>query len=195
MKLVDCRGLACPQPVVLVKKLFNEGCKEALQIVVDNFPAKENVLTLLAAHKVAVEGIKEEDSLFTITTVGLTGTEGNKTTDSNSGTGVTYIIDKDSIGTGDVELGKKLLIAFLNTLPDHDKDPATLFFMNSGINFALEGAPTLESLLTLEKEGVEVVVCGTCTNHFGVTDKVAVGRLGNMYDLIDLYNREKVVSI
>ena len=33
--------------------------------------------------------------------------------------------------------------------------------------------------------GVEVLVCGTCLDYFGLKDKVAVGTVSNMYEILD----------
>lgn len=199
MRNIDCKNLACPKPVITLKKLLEEGCTEALRVEVDNLAAKENVLRFLTSQGVEIEGIKESEGIYTIVSKGISGeaapAKAPVTPTEASAEGVTYIIDKDSIGKGDEELGKKLLVAFQNTLPDYDHKPKTLFFMNKGVFFALEDSPTLEALKKLETTGVEIIVCGTCTNFFEVTERVSVGILGNMYDLIDLYNRNKVVTL
>lgn len=196
MKNIDCKGLSCPQPVVEIKKIVDQGVDEALCIEVDNYPAKENVVRFLKSQGIELAEIKEENDIFTIITkaVQSDAVEPVSVTHDTMA-GVTYIIDKDSIGKGDEELGKKLLIAFQNTLPDYDSIPRTLFFMNKGVYFSLDDSPTLDALKQLEERGVEIIVCGTCTGFFDVTDRVTVGILGNMFDLIDLYNREKVVTL
>ena len=46
MKIIDCKGLACPMPVIKTKKYFDlEDSKEAL-VIVDNEVAKNNILRL-----------------------------------------------------------------------------------------------------------------------------------------------------
>lgn len=39
----------------------------------------------------------------------------------------------------------------------------------------------LEDLKALEAEGVEIVTCGTCLNFYGLTEKLQVGTVTNMY--------------
>ena len=42
MKLLNCRGMACPQPVIRSRELVDAGTAE-LEVLVDNEPAAENV--------------------------------------------------------------------------------------------------------------------------------------------------------
>lgn len=193
MRDVDFSGLECPQPVVQLKKIVESESGEALRITVDNVAAKENVLRFLKSRSIKPEEILESDGSYTIVTEGVEAVIENDNSDGV--TGVTYIIDKDSIGKGDEELGKKLLIAFQNTLPEVAPLPQTLFFMNKGVFYTLDDSPTLEALKKLEEAGVEIITCGTCTNFFEVTERVALGDLGSMYDLLELYNRTKVVTL
>ena len=32
---------------------------------------------------------------------------------------------------------------------------------------------------------MEILTCGTCLNFYGLTDKLAVGRVTNMYDIVE----------
>lgn len=43
MKVVDCRGLACPQPVMETKKVLDNMKSGYIEVIVDNVAAKENV--------------------------------------------------------------------------------------------------------------------------------------------------------
>ena len=42
-------------------------------------------------------------------------------------------------------------------------------------------------------EGVEILTCGTCLNHYGLTEKLAVGSVTNMYDIVERMTRAKSV--
>ena len=61
------------------------------------------------------------------------------------------------------------------------KLPQTVLLFNSGAYLSSEGSDSVEDLKSLEAQGVEVVTCGTCLNHYGLTDKLAVGSVTNMY--------------
>lgn len=195
MKNVDYSGLACPQPVVQLKKILDSGSVESLRVTVDNVAAKENILRLLRSRSITPVEVLDSESSYSIIIKGIEGSGISSDENDIEFSGVTYIIDKDSIGKGDEELGKKLLIAFQNTLPEVSPKPQTLFFMNKGVFFTLDDSPTLNALKQLAAEGVEIITCGTCTNFFGVTERVALGELGSMYDLLELYNRTKVVTL
>jgi sulfur relay (sulfurtransferase) complex TusBCD TusD component (DsrE family) len=45
-------------------------------------------------------------------------------------------------------------------------------------------------------QGVEILVCGTCTNHFGITEKIGVGTISNMFDITEaMLGPSRVISI
>ena len=66
-----------------------------------------------------------------------------------------------------------------------DKLPKTVLFYNGGASLTCEGSPMLEDLKTLESEGVEIMTCGTCLNYYGLTEKLAVGSVTNMYAIVE----------
>ena len=66
-------------------------------------------------------------------------------------------------------------------LTQQDNLPKTILFYNGGASLTCEGSPMLEDLKTLEAEGVEILTCGTCLNFYGLTEKLAVGGVTNMY--------------
>ena len=85
------------------------------------------------------------------------------------------------MGQGDGELGKILMKGFIYALTQQDSLPSTILFYNSGARLTCEDAPTLEDLKSLEAQGVEILTCGTCLNHYGLTEKLLVGSVTNMY--------------
>ena len=67
--------------------------------------------------------------------------------------------------------------------------------MNEGVKLANKGTPTCEHLQEIAAKGTTVLVCGTCTNHFGITDNVGVGTISNMFEITDtLLKAAKVIS-
>ena len=47
----------------------------------------------------------------------------------------------------------------------------------------------------LESQGVEILTCGTCLNHYGLTEKLSVGGVTNMYVICEkMLQAEKVVK-
>ena len=91
------------------------------------------------------------------------------------------VISSDKMGEGNDELGAVLIKGFIYAISQQDTLPATMLFYNGGAKLTCEGSATLEDLKTLEAAGVEILTCGTCLNFYGITDKLAVGEVTNMY--------------
>ena len=64
MKLLDARGLSCPEPVIMTRKAMATG-ESAYQVVVDNPTDKENV-TRYAVHQGYKVSVEEKDGEFTL---------------------------------------------------------------------------------------------------------------------------------
>ena len=91
------------------------------------------------------------------------------------------VISSSYMGSGDDELGAVLMKGFIYALSQQDELPKTILFYNGGAKLTCEEAPTLEDLMSLEANGVEILTCGTCLNHYGLTEKLKVGGVTNMY--------------
>ena len=186
MVKVDARGDACPLPVVKAKKAIAElnGAGE-VEILVDNEIAVQN-LTKMAQQKGLVysaEKLEEREYSVRIT-VGETTPESEEKAEvcaPDTRTDTVVVIASDQMGEGAEELGKTLLKAFVFSLTQQDKLPRTMLFYNGGAHLTCEGSPMLEDLKALEAEGVEILTCGTCLNFYGLTEKLAVGGVTNMY--------------
>ena len=85
------------------------------------------------------------------------------------------------MGEGNDELGKILLKGFLFALTQQETLPSTILFYNGGASVTCEGSASLEDLQTLQSRGVQIMTCGTCLNYYGLTDKLCVGEITNMY--------------
>ena len=85
------------------------------------------------------------------------------------------------MGNGNDELGKVLIKGFLFAVTQLEKLPKTMLFYNGGATLTAEGSDSLEDLKSLEAQGVEILTCGTCLNFYGLTDKLQVGEVTNMY--------------
>jgi len=185
-KVVDCRGLACPQPVIRTKKALSES--EQVTAIVDNETAVTNVSRMAEKEGYAVAVEKREDGLYLCLTkaarTGKTVSAPGTATDSPMGPTV-VIIPSDGIGRGDEELGGILIRSFLHTLNEVEPLPDTIIFLNAGVKLTVEGSPVLEDLEALGKRGVGILACGTCLGHFGLKDKLAVGEVSNMYSIAE----------
>ena len=95
-------------------------------------------------------------------------------------------VGKDFVGDGDLELGHNLMKMALYTLSEAGDPPTSLLFMNAGVKLVAPGEEqVIEAVKKLEEQGTEVLVCGTCLNFFGIADKLSVGEVSNMYDILE----------
>ncbi|MFZ3157005.1 MAG: sulfurtransferase-like selenium metabolism protein YedF [Smithella sp.] len=98
------------------------------------------------------------------------------------------VVSEDKMGRGNAELGTVLIKAFMHTVAGQAKKPDVMIFYNTGVKLTVQGSDVLEDLKQLESEGVQVLVCGTCLNYFEIKDKLAVGVVSNMYDIVEIMN-------
>jgi selenium metabolism protein YedF len=189
---LDARGLACPQPVVLTHKALTSATEE-LTVIVDNAAAVENVTRLARSKGFAVEKAERPDGIYL-----CLQREGSRPRSeeepqppllrpqaSGDGDGPLVIfVQGDSLGRGSAELGERLMGAFFYALLEAEPKPQTLIFLNMGVKLTVEGSRLLEELRALEAQGTEILACGTCLGFFELTEKLAVGRIANMYDIV-----------
>ena len=91
------------------------------------------------------------------------------------------VISSDKMGEGEEELGKVLIKGYIYALTQLETLPKTILFYNKGAYLTCEGSASLEDLKSLEAQGVEILTCGTCLNYYGITEKLQVGTVTNMY--------------
>jgi intracellular sulfur oxidation DsrE/DsrF family protein len=96
-----------------------------------------------------------------------------------------FIFNSYGMGvTQDTNLKITLAKKFLSLIASVDPLPAQICFYTDGVRLAIEGAPVLDELKALAAKGVELVICSTCVDTFGLRDKVRVGVVGGMPDII-----------
>jgi len=198
-KVVDARGLACPQPVILTKKALADAGEESVTTIVDSPTSEANVSRMArkAGWQVAVE-TQDDSTYLHLSREGAAVLEtlpvGQAEVLPAVGPLVVYI-SADRMGRGEDELGGILIRGFLHTLNEVAPLPDMLVFVNTGVKLVVGGSPVLEDLQTLVEQGVDILACGTCLNYLELTDKVAIGTVSNMYDIAEaLLGAGKVVA-
>lgn len=189
-EIVDGRGRPCPQPVIMTKKVLEKEPSK-VKVLVDNQVACQNVTRLAEKMGYEVE-ITEKESEFS-----LYLSKGEKRErEVLTSTSTVFLITSEVLGRGGDELGKVLSRAFFPTLTETASRPRSLIFINTGVRLVVEDSPVLDSLRSLVDLGVEILACGTCLDYFGLKDKVAVGTVSNMYDIVEtLTTADKVISL
>ncbi len=196
-KILDCKGLACPQPVLQTKDAL-EGMSvgEQVLVIVDNEGSCSNVRRFAESqgHQVSFEEkggnfhirIRkgEGGSAFEAPEI-VCNTQQKKST-------VVYI-SSETMGQGDDELGRILMKSYLDTLSHFANDISHIIFVNAGVKLAVEDSPLLDYIRELEKMGAEVLSCGTCLKHFGLMEKLAVGSVSNMYTILEVQTKASTI--
>ncbi|WP_322150494.1 sulfurtransferase-like selenium metabolism protein YedF [Paratractidigestivibacter sp.] len=186
--VVDARGDACPIPVVkTLKALGTLGGPGEVETIVDNKIAVEN-LTRMAGSKGCASASEQtgekEWHVVTTATAAVEVAAGEPEAAEcyvPAAKNVVIQVASDAMGTGDDELGHKLIKGFIFSLTQLDELPATMLFYNGGARLTCEGSASLEDLKNLADAGVEILTCGTCLDHYGLSEKLAVGEVTNMY--------------
>ena len=189
LPFLDCRKLPCPQPIILLKHTLETGAPKEVAILVDNEPALENVTRFLASQGYAASSVREGDAWR------ISGVSGNAPavpaeavspiicpTVEDSRTLV--LIISPVFGSGDDELGGRLMKNFLSTLPELGSSLWRIIMLNGGVRLSSEDSPVIDELRRLEHSGVSILVCGTCLEHFNLLEKKAVGQTTNMLDVV-----------
>ncbi len=187
-RTVDARGLLCPKPLIMTKKALQELLPgEEVTILLDNETSKENVHRFLQDNG-ADAAWSEADGVFTIrvtkTTDAMQEAEADEYCEVPAAKPHVIAVKNDKMGFGSEELGQILIQAFVNTIQEASPLPGAIVFYNNGVHLATEGSPLIDSLKELEARGVKILVCGTCLDYYGKKEQLRVGRISNMYDIL-----------
>ena len=197
MEILDCRGLACPQPVIRCRTAVGEGLA-ALEVVVDNAPALENVQRFLQGRGYALEVVQHDPRCWRIRAVPADAADAQHARGvspvvpqaaesgavEGAGAQTLVLLTTETLGRGDDTLGTKLMENFLATLPELGPRLWRLVLVNGGVRLAARSGPALESLQRLAASGVSILVCGACLGHYGLLEAKAVGETSNMLDIV-----------
>jgi selenium metabolism protein YedF len=196
---LDCRGLACPAPVLQTKQKIEKENLSEIRVIVDNQAAKENVSRFLGTQKFEVAVEQRGPDYY------VSGKRGTGATVSEPPAAprpdtekrkIMVMIATDRMGYGDDTLGKLLLINFIKTLAEMGDELWRLVFVNNGVRLTIDGSEVLDVLKGYEKEGLTILVCGTCLNHFNLLEKKEVGVTTNMLDIVTAMQlADKVINM
>lgn len=208
--VIDCSNLACPEPVLRCREVCKKNPDlKNLVVIVDNPAAKENVTRFLNSQhyevQVTHEGTKwtiqadrqinplapsgqaNKDNSMTLGATGqptAAGKPSEQITEQDKHHSTVVLLTSEFIGQGDDTLGEKLMINFLSTLPELGQELWRIVMLNAGVRLSAQGHQALPKLQALEAAGVEILVCGTCLEYFGILEKKQVGQTTNMLDVV-----------
>jgi selenium metabolism protein YedF len=196
VKEVDARGLACPGPVLKTKEaLSGSSAGDRIRVIVDNKTARDNVLRFAQSSGHSARVTSESDNGMEVEITCAQEGSGTRSPAVVAAPPVVFV-GADTMGRGDDKLGRILIGAMLGALPETQPRPSAVVFMNSGVKLAVEGSEVLDKLRKLEELGMEILVCGTCLDFFNLKEKVAVGRVSNMFSILETFlEAGNVVSV
>lgn len=201
--LVNAMGEQCPIPVVKATQALRAMQEPGeLEVHVDNEIAVQNLQRMAAGNHLTArtEQLSAAEFIVTMTVtepLGDTPLEEAPLACDCTPVGGPFVVavDTDTMGRGSEELGRTLMKGFLFALTQLPQLPDTVLFYNGGARLSVEGSESLEDLRKLESQGVRILTCGTCLNYYGLTEKLAVGAVTNMYEIVEtLAGAGKVVK-
>jgi len=201
--IVNAMGDQCPLPVVKATRALREMLEPGeLAVHVDNEIAVENLKRMAAGNHLPVQ-VQETGPEAFVVTMTVMEPRGEQPLEEapllcgrESGDGSFVVaVDTDAMGRGSEELGRTLMKAFLFAVSQLPRLPETILFYNGGARLTVEGSDSLGDLQGMAERGVRILTCGTCLNYYGLTERLAVGSVTNMYEIVEtLAAADKVVK-
>lgn len=203
MKELDCRNLACPEPVLKSKKALQDlKIGENLSIKLNSLASKENVARFLRSQGFEPALKEKGDDEFEIIVVkdkepanALNSNDESENYRCESGKKILFL---KSASVGDGELGKKLLMGFLDTLKKADNAPSIIVCVNEAVLINTNSEHFAhQAMKELANKGIEIINCGSsCLEFYGKIKDLKTGRIGNALEILNLlFDKDKVVSL
>ena len=208
MVTINAMGDTCPIPVIKTQNAIKALTKaDEVEVLVDNEVAVQNLTKLAGSMGCGVKSEKKaekeyrvvitvsEDKLLEQTEEKESVKESEEVCIPDARKNTVVVIASDKMGEGEDELGKVLIKGYIYALTQLETLPKTILFYNKGAYLTCEGSASLEDLKSLEAQGVEILTCGTCLNYYGITEKLQVGTVTNMYVIAEtMAKADKVVK-
>lgn len=186
---IDALGKACPLPVIETKKALREHA--VVETLVDNEIATQNLKKMAEQLGYIYQMQQQAENKYAVV-ISKANTE---LTDEAMETAITptedvvtdeyiVVIDTNVMGRGSDELGKNLLKGFIYSLTEQDVLPSKVIFYNGGVQLVINASDSLEDLIALADQGVEIYSCGACLNFYELTP--AIGEVTNMYRIVEM---------
>lgn len=198
MKTVNAMGEVCPVPIVMAKQAIRElTAADTVEVLVDNPTSVENLTKMAVQMGYPVRSEKKAEGEYRVemnvpAPDQAAGDRDEKENISETeetpvpAAGKTVVVvSSERMGEGNEELGTVLIKAFTFALTQQEVLPDTMLFYNGGAKLTCEGSPVLEDLKKLEESGVEILTCGTCLGFYEIKEKLAVGGVSNMYEIVE----------
>ncbi len=205
MEIIDVLGRPCPIPVIEAKKALAKPGADGTTVKVDNIVAVQNLEKMAKGYGYGFLFNEMAPNVYDVTIT----LDGNKqpvvnaaaineplTCDCATAGRPVVVIGKNAMGDGSKDLGEILIKGFIYALTEQAVQPSAVIFLNSGAYLTAEGANTIPDIKKLENQGTKILTCGTCANYFGLTDKIVVGKITDMYGITqEMMTGTQVINI
>ncbi len=193
---IDCRNLACPEPVIMTKNALNES-NEILEVLLNSVSSVANVTRFATTQGYSVEKEELGDGEVLLK---ITGKEENDIIkdkyDEKSFLNKTIFIKDDKIGEGD--FGQRLMKGFIKNLLEFEKLPRNIILVNKGVFLTTkeENSDVAETFKKLSERGVNIYSCGLCLEYYNIPfESLKAGEIGNAYDTVSILLSTEVISL
>ena len=105
------------------------------------------------------------------------------------------LLGSESCGSGDANLGFEILGTLLEALAKREDRPVAIICWNTAVKLLAEDSPLLVHLKRLEEKGVEILAGRLCVGELCIADKIAVGKVATMGEILDLILHNDVISV
>ena len=205
MKTVDARDRDCPAPVLMARDAVETENPHIFCVIVNNDAARQNVCRFLKSAGYSVSEETRNENVH-ITGVRSESAQDEKepssapaaplSGDESARRRIMVMITTDRMGYGDDTLGQKLMINFIRTAGEFGADLWRLVFVNNGVKLAIDTSEVIDAIRQYESDGAAILVCGTCLEHYGLTDRKSVGETTNMLDIVTaMHLADKVIVL
>ena len=190
MTTINMLGKPCPLPVVEAKKALAQPGTHGVIVQVDNIIAVQNLGKMAGRLGYGFSWKQRGEGVFAAT-IQAKNPNGQPITVPQpepviASESLVFFITGDQIGISDEKPGKELMKSFLLSLAQSPVVPETILLVNTGVKLAAEGSEVLDHLKTISKNGAKILSCGQCLNYYGLTDKLAVGKITNMLEIVEI---------
>lgn len=194
---IDCRNLTCPQPLINTKNALNKmSIGEELEILVNENEPLQNVQKFIqsAGLKCSVIEISGYHKIITTKTKEIPSNDGFLCDENHFKRPKVLYFKDDKIG--DLPIGQSVMETFLGSLTNMSNKPDIIICINNGVKMTtMREHYAFSYLKELEKSGVEIISCGNCLKALSLLDKLAIGKVGNAYEIANLVISGNCVSL
>jgi selenium metabolism protein YedF len=206
MITLNMLGKPCPIPVVEAKKALLQG--QDVMVLVDNAIAVQNLEKMASGLGHGFSYEQKGEAEYTVAIIAnksaaepascqvMAPTAAPEAMPGAAAVNQIFLITGDQIGISAEEPGKKLMQTFLYSLAQLPKAPEIILLINAGVKLAAQGSDVLDNLKTLAEHGADIRSCGQCLTYYGLTEKLAVGKITNMMEIVEfLTSSRRVITI